>query len=183
MNTLQKNRIPSAALAAMLTLALVALLAGCEGSEQTVDSTANQTNVDQPGEDEQPLGDVAEFDGFTLRANLSPTEHLPDEMAQLYGIEADPSLVMLNVVILEKRAEQQSIPVSAELSAHYESLTGHATDIDMRAVEANDSVSYIGTLDTSTQRVFQFVIEAQPEGTDQPLQMNFEVQLTELRTN
>ncbi|WP_404417544.1 DUF4426 domain-containing protein [Marinospirillum sp.] len=177
MNTLQKNRVPGVALTTMLAMALVALLAGCNGSEQTADSSDNQTNVDQSGGDEQPLGDVAEFDGFTLRANVSPTEYLSDAMAQQHGIEADPSLVMLNVVILEKRPEQRPVTVSGELSVFYESLTGRDTDIDMRSVKTNDGISYIGTLDTSEQRFFAFVIEAQPEGTDEPLQMNFEVQL------
>ncbi|WP_409526508.1 DUF4426 domain-containing protein [Nitrincola sp. MINF-07-Sa-05] len=177
MNTIQKNKVRSLALPTILTMALAALLVGCDRSDQPADVTASQVNVDEREASEQPLGDVAEFDGYTLRANVSPTEHLPDAMALQYGIEADANVFLLNVVILENGQEQQPVPATGELSAYYESVTGHTTKIDMREVEANDLVSYVGTLDTSTQRVFQFVIEAQVENTDLPLQMSFEAQI------
>ncbi len=183
MNTIERHRLQSAALPAMLPIALmfaVALLAGCDRAAQTGGSAQNQPQADQTTGDEQPLGQIAEFDRFTLRASISPTELLPDAMARQYGIESGPDLVLLNLVILEKRPDQQSVPVSAEVSAHYENLVGHAQQIDMRAVEADGLVSYIGTLDASTQLVFRFVIQAQPAGTDQPLPMNFEVQLRTL---
>lgn len=183
MNTLQKNRFHRVTLMATLTLTLTVLLAGCDQPGQTVDSNGSDANVGQPGENQQLLGDVAEFDGFTIRANVSPTDHLPDAMAQQYGIEPDPDKALLTVVILENQPEQQPAPVSGELSAHYDSLSGQTTDIDMRSIEADGRVSYIGTLDASAQRVFQFVIEAQPEGADQPLQMNFDVELSELNSD
>lgn len=174
MPTPQRNTFHSAALTALLS---IALLAGCDQTEQTVDSTENQAPVEPVQGDDRPLGHVAEFDNFTLRANVSPTERLPAAMAEQHGIEADPDRVMLNVVILEKRADGQPVPVPAAVSAHYESLVGQDTVIDMRAAEADGLVSYIGTLDASAQRIFRFVIEAQPEGTDQPLETNFDVEL------
>ena len=123
---------------------------------------------------------VKEFDDFTLRANISPTEFLPETMARAYAITAAPNLVLLNLVVLEKRSDGQAVPVSAALSAHYENLVGQVKVIDMRVVEANGNVSYIGTLDASAERVFRLVIEAQPAGTNQPLQVNFDVQLDKL---
>jgi hypothetical protein len=89
-------------------------------------------------------------------------------------------IVLRQCVVLENRPDPEVVPVSAEVSAQYESLIGHVEVIDMRAVEADGFVSYIGTLDASGQRFFRFVIEAQPAGTDQPLRMNFEVQLDAL---
>lgn len=183
MKTMKKNTFQSMALPALLTMALTLVLAGCEPSGQTDDSTEDQARVDQSMGDEQALGQVAEFDGFTIRANVSPTEQLPEAMARQYGIEAGPSLYLVNVVVLEHRPEGQPVPVPVNLSAHYESPAGQVTDIDMREIEANDRVSYVGTLDTSAQRVFQFVIEAQPDGADQPLKMDFEVQLPELNAD
>jgi hypothetical protein len=193
MNTIQGNKLYSAARSAALPIALmfvVAMLAGCERAEQSADSTETPAQVDQSTADatpsvdeavpqggERPLGDVAEFEDYTLRASVSPTELLPASMASQYGIETAPNLLLLNVVVLEKRPDQQPVPVSAELSAHYESLVGHKQDIDMRAVEADGLVSYIGTFDASAQHVFRFVIEAQPAGADQPLPLNFEVLL------
>lgn len=177
MTTLPTYKAPSIALTAMLALALIALLASCGGSDQPTDSAATQANVDQQEGSQQPLGDVAEFEGFTIRANVTPTENLSDAMAQEYGVEVDSDLVLLNVVVLENRPEQQPAPVSAELSAFHEDLTNRTVSIDMRAVEANDLVSYIGTLDTSEQRIFEIVIEAQLENDSEPLQMSFEVEI------
>lgn len=182
-NWMRRNRFQRVALPAMLSTALmavIAVLAGCERAGQTADSAGNQAQFDQPTGDELPLGQVTEFDGFTLRANVIRTELLPDAMARQYGIEAEPDLALLNLVILQNRPDRQPVAVSAELSAHYESLVGHVEVIDMRAVETDGHVSYIGTLDASAQRVFRFVIEAQPAGTDQPLHMNFELQLDTL---
>jgi hypothetical protein len=173
-------RFQGVAPSAVLSIALmfvIGALAGCERAGQNGDVAEGQEQVDHPGGDAQPLGQVTEFEGFTLRANLIRTEFLPDAMARQYGIEADPDLVLLNLVVLEKLPDRQPVAVSAEVSAHYESLVGHPETIDMRAVEADGHVSYIGTLDVSTQRVFRFVIDAQPAGTDKPLRMNFEAQL------
>ena len=177
MITMTRYKASGAALTALLTLAFVGLLAGCGGSEQASASTATQVNGDQHDVDVQPLGDIAEFDGFSIQAYLSPTESLPDAMAQQYGVETDPNFFLLNVVILETETEQQSEPILAEISAHYEDMLGRDISIDMRRIDANNHSSYIGILDTSDQRNFDIVIEAQLENTEQPLRMSFEVQL------
>lgn len=157
---------------------MIAVLAGCDRDEQTVDSSAeNQAPVSESATDQRPLEHVSEFDGFTLRANVSRTDVLPDAMARRYGIEPESDLVLINLVVLENRPNRQPAPVSADVSVQHESLSGHREAIDMRAVEADGHVSYIGTLDASGQRTYQLHIEAQPEGTDEPLHMMFEVQL------
>ena len=180
MNTTQENRLQGVALPVMLCIALMTVLTACERAERS-DSAGGQA-ADQSTGDEQPLVQVTEFDGFTLRVNVSRTQFLPDAMARQYGIEARPDLVLLNLVVLEKRPDGQPQAVSAELRAHYESRVGQVEVIDMRAIEENGYLSYIGTLDASAQRIFHLVIEAQPEGTDHPLRMNFEVQLDTLDT-
>lgn len=194
MNLIKRNKFQSAALMAGLS---IALLAGCDQSEPTVDATESQAGMDQPQAQvdqpqasmdqsqaaDRPLEHVAEFDAYTLRANITPTERLPEAMAQEYGIDADPSLLLLNVVIMEKRSDGLADPVSGEVSVSYENLVGDESTVDMRAAEADGLVSYIGTLDASGQLVFRFVIEAQPEGADEPLETDFEVQLPPRDTN
>lgn len=166
-----------APLSVMLSICLIAGLAGCGRPEPPATVTQSEAHEGQPDADQGPLGQVTEFDGFTLRANVIRSEFLPDAMVRKYGIEAAPDLTLLNLVILENRADGASVPISAKLSARYESLVGHVEAIEMREVEVDGQVSYIGSVDASTQRVFRFVIEAQPEGTDSPLRMDFEVQL------
>ena len=174
MNIIHKKKFQSAALTAVLS---VTLLAGCDQAEQPVDSTENQANIDQSQDEDRPSEHVVEFDDFTLRVNVSPTERLPEAMAEQYGFEADPSLLLLNVVIMEKRQDEPSVPVAGEVTARYENLSGHESVIDMRAAEADGFISHIGTIDGSGQLVFRFVIEAQPEGADEPLETEFEAQL------
>lgn len=178
MNTMQRNKTLYVALSIAI-IAVMVVLTGCDRTEQTNDLVENQAQAPagQPAGDQRPLEHVSEFDDFTLRANVSRTDVLPDDMARQYGIEPGPDLVMLNLVILDNRPDQRPQPVSAEVSAHHESLSGHRDVIDMRVVEADGHVSYIGTLDTSAQRFFQISIEAQPAGTDEPLHMSFEVRL------
>jgi hypothetical protein len=177
--TLPRYKLLNTTLPAMLA---IALMAGCEQSGQTGDPGRSGPQAGQPVVDERPLGQVIEFDGFTLRANVTRTEVLPDAMAREYGIEPAANLALLNLVILEKRPDQQPAAVEADVDVHYESLVGHTEVIDMRAAEADGYVSYIGTLDASAQRVFRLVIEAKPAGADEPLEMAFEVQLDTLDT-
>lgn len=166
---------PLGTLAALLAAA--ALAAGCTPADRATPASDGEVRLGQPVANEQPLGQVTEFDGFTLRANVSPSDFLPDTIASRYGIQTGPDLSVLNLVVLQTTQEGPSVPVRADVSAHYESLIGHATTVDMRAVEADGQVSYIGTFDTSGQRVFRFVIQVVPQGAEQALEVNFEVQL------
>ncbi len=182
MNSMQRKKVQSVAISIAM-VAMLIVLAGCEQTDQTFDSPENGASVDQSAGDQRPLEHMIDFNGFTLRANVSRTDVLPEAMARKYGIEPASDLFLLNLVILENRPDRQPDPVSAEVSAHHESLSGHAEAIDMREVETDGHVSYIGILDASAQRFFQLVIEAQPAGTDKPLHMTFEVQLEAFETD
>lgn len=212
MNILKRSRILIIAQTIAMMM-VIAVLVGCDRNDQATDSTDEQTPASQAAERERttertadrtdgratdrtsgqatgqaageqsPLEQVVESDGYTLRANVGRTDALPDAMARQYGIERDPDLVLLNVVVLEDRPDGQSAPVSAEISAQVESLSGHVESIDMQEAESNGHVSYIGTLDASTQREFQLHIEAQPSGTDQSLHMEFDVKLEAFETS
>ena len=177
MNRLYRSRVQGLALPGML---LILLMAGCEGADQAGDAVGSQAPVDQSAVDAQPLGQVAEFDDYTLRANVPRTEVLPDAMARKYDIQPAANLALLNLVVLDKRSGQQPAAVEAEVAVRYEGLVGHAEVVDMRAIEEDGYVSYLGTLDASSQRVFRLTIEAQPRGTNEQLQMSFEVQLDTL---
>ena len=176
MDTMQKNTFRTVALAALLS---TGLLAGCnqtEEPEQSTDSAENTTNLDLQGH-ERPLGHVEEFGDYSLQASITPTDRLPDVMIEEHNIEPGPERLLFNAIIYDKRADGGLEPAAADVSVVYENLPGHEIEIDMRQVEANGDVSYIGTLDTSGQLVFRFVMQAQPEGSDEPMQTEFEVQL------
>jgi len=176
MDSKQMNKFHSTALAALLS---TALLVGCDQTgepEQNVGSTDNSTSLDLQGQ-ERPLGHVEEFDGYSLQGSLTPTDRLPDVMTQEHNIEPGPERLLFNALVYEKRSDGELEPVAADVNVVYENLAGHEIEVDMRQVEANGDVSYIGTLDASGQLVFRFIVEAQPEGSDETLQTEFEVQL------
>ena len=203
MNIHQKAPFGSVA----LSVGLVVLLAGCEPTPQSNDSVADQSATqssedrlarqqaardqgyqDQAATDTQamndePMGKVMEFDGYTLRANVSRTDMMNEATARQYGIEPAANLVLLNLVVLDKRASQQPVPVAAEVRAQHESLSGHFENIAMREVESNGFISYIGTLESGAERFFQLAIEAQPEGVEEAFQMSFEVRLDRFETD
>jgi hypothetical protein len=181
MNVMQRNKIQNMALSIAM-IVMLAILSGCELPEQAGTSTESQVPVGQSDEGRQPLGHVIEFDGFTLRANVLRTDILPEAVARQYGIEPEPDVFLLNVVILENLPDRQPAPVPAEVSAQHKGLSGHGESIDMRAVEADGHVSYIGRLNASAQDHFQLIIDAQPAGTDEMLKMTFEVHLEAFET-
>lgn len=161
----------------MLGASLV-LLAGCDRAGQSTGSAADSSAAtgEQTGPD-KPLGQVMEFDGYTMRASISRADVLSDTMARQYGIAANPDLALLNLVIQDNNEARQDATVEATVSVQHENLLGQSQVVDMRAVEADGYISYVGTLDASSQRNFQLTIKAQPTGTEQPLEMNFTVQL------
>ncbi|SNY45571.1 protein of unknown function [Arsukibacterium tuosuense] len=164
----------------LLPLALVAsivLLAGCDrAGQQMAPGPEDAAAGDITGPD-KPLGEVMEFDGYTMRANITRADVLSDTMARQYGIAANPDLALLNLVIQDDSEARQDATVEATVSVQYENLLGQTQVVDIRAVEADGYISYVGTLDASSQRVFQLSIKAQPDGTEQMLEMHFAAQL------
>ena len=178
-DTMQSNRIQSVLLSVTLSIfvmVMIGVLAGCERADQTDPDSP----VDRPPGNGQPLSQVAEFDDFTLRVSVSRTELLPDAMAIKYAIKPAPDLVLINLVIVENRLDPQRVTVPADVSVQYESRIGREEVINMRAIQAAGDISYIGTFDSSAQRVFELDIEALPAGSDEPLHMSFEVYLDTL---
>lgn len=179
MDIVKNTRYSSVALAALLS---TALLAGCdqteqpEPGEQNANITENQADMDLQGQ-ERPLGHVEEFDDYSLLGSLTPTDRLPASMLQEHNIEAGAERLLFNASVYEKLPDGQLEPVAADVKVVYENLVGHEVEVDLRRTVANGDVSYIGTLDSSGQLVFRFAMEALPEGSNEPLQTEFEVQL------
>lgn len=158
-------------------LAIVAVLTGCDRAGQGVDAARENPSVGQPAGPDKPLGQVMEFDSFTLRANVSRADVLSDDMARQHRIEANPDLALLNLVIQDNQSDRQSATVEAAVTVQYQTLLGQIEVVEMRPVEADGYISYIGTLDASSQRIFKLTIKAQPNGTEKMLEMDFDVQL------
>jgi len=174
---LPKEKIQRVAIPIILSMMVVTMVTGCDGAEPVAEVAVTHAPVGESDEAHQPLSKVMEIDGFTLQANVTRTDFLHDAMAEQYDIDPDPDYVMLKLVILENRSDNRPEPVSAEVGAEYKNTIGQIETIAMRSVEADGYISYIGTLDAGSQRTFNLSIEAQPAGTDEPLHMDFEVEL------
>lgn len=175
-----KEYTPSIAPTAMLpilVLVLLAALVGCDGADQPAGPAETLTPVDPPDTDGQALKHVAEFDDFTFHLSATRADFLHDSLAQRYEVEADPDHAMLSLVIRKTTSGGQAETVMADVSAEYENLIGQLVTVEMRLIEADGYVSYIGTLDASEQSTYNLAIEAQPEGADEPFQMDFELDL------
>lgn len=175
-----KKSKPSPAISlvpAIAILALIAVLVGCDSAKQSPDSGEDHAPVGQSDEAHEPLSQVVEFENFNLQVNVARTDFLDGETAERYDIDPAPDHAMLNLVILENHSDGEPKTVSAAVTVQYQTRIGQIETIEMRSVEADGYISYIGTLDASSQRAFNLSIEVQPEGTDEPLHTDFEVEL------
>ena len=163
----------------LITVSLIfaGLLAGCERASQSVTPATEPGNNAEVVVPDKPLGHVMEFDGYTLQANITRADVLNENMTEKYGIEVNPDLALLNLVILDNSEPRQDATVNATVYVEHENLAGHTQVIEMRAADTDGYISYYGTLDASSQRIFQLTVKAQPAGTEQMLEMNFEARL------
>ena len=161
----------------LVLLIFTGLLTGCERAARDVTPTTDPANNAEVVVPDKPLGHVMEFDRYTLRANITRADVLNENMTDKYGIEVNPDLALLNLVILDNSEPRQDATVNATVHVEHENLLGHTQVIEMRAADTDGYISYYGTLDASSQRIFQLKVTAQPAETEQMLEMNFEARL------
>ncbi len=116
---------------------------------------------------------VSEFGRYTLRANAVDSESLAPGTAENHGIERAADRAVLNLVILERKDGRQ-LPVRAEVSATQRNLLGQTEAIEMREIEQNGRVSYLGTFEFAPLRNFSFSITARPADGGEPMTIEFE---------
>jgi hypothetical protein len=116
---------------------------------------------------------VVEGGAYTLRANAVHSDELPSSTASQHGIERAADRGVLNVVVLERRDGRQR-PVRAQVHAARFNLLGQEEPIEMRAVEANGRVSYLGSFGFGPLRNMLFRVTATPAGSSDALTVEFE---------
>jgi len=118
-----------------------------------------------------------DFGDYVVHYNALTTNMIPPQVAQAYGIQRSSSRVLLNVTILKKVMDTPGTPVKAQVVASATNLTGQRRDLQIR--EINDSegaVYYLGELPAHNLETFNFVVEATPNGEDEPLVVKFRQQ-------
>jgi hypothetical protein len=114
---------------------------------------------------------------YVVHANALASTSLPDSQARRQGISVAPNTGVLNVVVLKDAgAPGQTVP--AAVQAWVSTLTGAEIPINMRAVAANERVSYIGTFPISARRgAMRFRVAARPDDHPNTIEFSFQDKL------
>ncbi|WP_376694795.1 DUF4426 domain-containing protein [Wenzhouxiangella sp. EGI_FJ10305] len=119
-----------------------------------------------------PAQQAEDIGNYRVHYNALNTNALPPEVAGAYGIQRSGSRAMLNIAVLRKaeNADSMDTPTHARISARATNLTGQGREIELQEVEDDDAVYYIGTFRIHDEESLTFTISVQPEGSNRPPQ-------------
>lgn len=118
---------------------------------------------------------VEQFGPYTVRASATQSQMLAPATAARHGIEPAADRGVLNVVVLERRADGGQVTVPALVAASKTNLLGQSVPIEMREIRENERVSYLGSFEFAPMRNLRFELSVQPAGS-KPLLLRFEDQ-------
>ena len=114
----------------------------------------------------QPAGATsADIGDHVVHFSAQTTDQLPREVARAYQIQRSPERAMLNVSVIRK---SDNAPVSAEVSVRTRNLTQQLKNVDMRQIDEQDAIYYIGETKVANRETLIFEITVKPEGEAQP---------------
>ena len=115
-----------------------------------------------------------EFGDYEVHYSTLNTNMLSPEIASAYGIQRAGTQAMLNITVLNK---ENSEPVEAEISASATNLTGQQRTIELRQIDDQGAIYFIGQFRIHNEESLNFNVEVQPEGHDgEPFQLQFRQQ-------
>lgn len=115
-----------------------------------------------------------DFGDYVVHYNTLNTNLIPPQVAQGYGIKRSSSRVLLNVTILKKVMDTPGTPVNARVVASATNLTGQRRDIEIREIKDTEgAIYYLGEFPVHNMETFNFVVEATPQGEEEPLTVKF----------
>ncbi len=144
------------------TLSLLALLAGCGGPGE--DATIPQA---QPAEETSLT-----VDGYTIHFNAQSTDSLPPEVARQYNIVRSKNRAMLNVTIINDDGSAATGAVAVKTV----NLTGQLKNVQMRKIQEQEAVYYIGEIPVANSETLVFDISVVPDGREDPIEVRFQRQ-------
>jgi len=115
-----------------------------------------------------------EFGDYEVHYNTLNTNMLSPEIASVYGIQRAGTQAMLNVTVLQKDNRE---PAEARITATATNLTGQRRDIELRQINDQGAIYYIGQFRIHNEETLNFNVEVQPENHDgAPFQLQFRQQ-------
>jgi len=159
-----KSRLLSLSVAAVLALVLQACSPPDVPTSQADDGrkrlSANQS--------------YAEFGDFVIHVSAMTSDGLTPEIAQSYGIVRSEELGLINLVVLQKSSEPGvDKPVQADVQVKTANLTGQLKDMDLREIQDDVSIYYVGTVSVENRETINFDFDIRPAGSDRTLLARF----------
>lgn len=136
--------------------ALLALLAGCDPSPETLQADEDDDAVLRGTESSRDFGD------FVVHFNALTTDQLTPQIAGQYGIVRSENRAMLNVSILEKGEDGMTTPVPGSVSATAINLTGQLKNLAMREITEGTAIYYIGETTVNDGETLIFTVDVTP---------------------
>lgn len=115
-----------------------------------------------------------QFGDYEVHYNTINTNLLSPDIASVYGIQRAGTQAMLNVTVLDSESRE---PIKAEISATATNLTGQRREIELRKVDDQGAIYYIGQFRIHDEEMLDFNLQIQPEDHDgKPFTMAFRQQ-------
>ena len=116
---------------------------------------------------------------YVLRSDLVETTALPESSLRKQDISAAPDQAVLNIVVLKTDAGSAGQTVPAEVDAQVRNLMGEHRTIELRQVESNGRVTYLGLVKHLPHEALDFVISARPQGSNAALKLSYREQMAQ----
>ncbi|MGB5580386.1 MAG: DUF4426 domain-containing protein [Woeseia sp.] len=138
-------------------------MSGCGGPDES--ATVPQA---QPAE-----ASSVSADGFTVHFSALSTDQLPPEVARQYNIVRSKNRAMLNVSIV---TQEGGVSTTGAVSVKTVNLTGQLKNVNMRKIEEQEAIYYIGEIPVANSETLVFDITVVPEGMQSPIEVRFKRQ-------
>lgn len=117
-----------------------------------------------------------DFGDYVVHFNAINANLISPQVAQSYDIQRSSSRALLNITVLRKVMGTPNNAVHAKVSASAINLTGQHRDIDLREVDENGAVYYLGEFRVRNMETFDFKVEVTPDGSEEALTVKFRQQ-------
>ena len=117
---------------------------------------------------------MLESGDFVIHYNALPTTLLSAEVARGYGITRSANRALLNVSVQRRGDDGSSAATNAVVKAAATNPNGQRQDLRPRRVQEGEAIYYLAEARISPQDTLLFELEITPDGTPQPVRLQFQ---------
>jgi hypothetical protein len=117
-----------------------------------------------PGSAAARSDETFEFDGIEVRCSTINSATLPEASLERYDIDGSRDRGVLSCMVYRTSGDGPPENIRASVEAAHHSIGETPRPLPMRATEANDLVTYVGTYPVESQYPIQFSIDVDVAG-------------------